>query len=169
MACAFPQGSRRSNGALNTGRPDRVEHEEVGSLTERRGHGGERLVGMTVHGREGATQERIPGTGCNEQSLSHERPVIPHCMLRGRRGHEGISRFMFQRYFPKDCHFPGKWQVVKHMDDHVGAELETSRVYVRAWDPPVCLCEKTLPQRRTLGQTGFQNTKSGGAGAASAE
>ena len=89
MASAFPQGSRRGNGALNTGRSDRMEHEEVGSLTERRSHGGERLVGMAVHGREGATQERVPSVECSEQSLSRERLVIPHRMLRGRRGHEG--------------------------------------------------------------------------------
>ena len=66
-----------------------MEHEEIGLLTERRQHRGERLVGMAVHGREGATQERIPDVECNEQNLSHERLVIPHRMLRGRRGHEG--------------------------------------------------------------------------------
>ena len=66
-----------------------MEHEEVGSLTGRRKHGGERLVGMAVQGHGGATQERVPDVECTEQSLSHERLVIPHRMLRDRRSHEG--------------------------------------------------------------------------------
>ena len=66
-----------------------MEHEEIGSLTGRRKHGGERLVGMAVQGHGGATQERVPDVECTEQSLSHERLVIPHRMLRGRRGHGG--------------------------------------------------------------------------------
>ena len=66
-----------------------MEHEEVELLTGRRKHGGERQVGMAVQGREGATKERVSDVECTEQSLSHERSVIPPCMLRGRRGHEG--------------------------------------------------------------------------------
>ena len=46
-------------------------------------------MGMAVQGREGATKERVPDVECTEQSLSHERLVIPHRMLRGRRSHEG--------------------------------------------------------------------------------
>ena len=52
-------------------------------------HGGERPVEVAVQDQERAMSASVLDAGCTEASFSRERSIIPHRVLRGRRGHKG--------------------------------------------------------------------------------